>query len=270
MAVTPAPGDTSTPASPPSTGAPASTTAVTGAPAPSNAVDWAYAILLGLGIDPTGKGNSVNALLAQMNLEDPSMTYLTGRSNPLASTNSTGTDPGNPSQSYATWTEGLAATVADLEANPAAVAALKSNASCQQYGAALAASNWEGGGAGKGDNPSYGMSVASRCSAPAVQNAESNSAFAQWVANNPNVGPDILSQVGGPIASAASSTVSDTAAIATFLGDLTNPTKLRRVGLFALGAAVFVIGLAGFISTTKEGQKIMSEGESAAAVAAVA
>ena len=244
--------------------------ATSGAPPPSNATDWAYAILLGLGIDPTGKTNSVNALLAQMHVEDPTMTYLVGKNNPLAVTNPGGTAvPGNSAgvQEYGNWTTGLAATVADIKANPSMLSALQNNSSCQQYGGAVAQSAWEGKG---GTNASYGASVASACSAPAVQNAESGSAFAQWLANNPNVGPDILSQVGTPIASAATGAVSDATSVATFLGDLTNPAKLRRVGTFALGAALFIIGLAGFISTTKEGQKVISQGESAAAAAAVA
>ena len=61
-----------------------------------------------------------------------------------------------------------------------------------------------------------------------------------------------------------------TTELGTLLGDLTSTTWWKRVGVFTLGAALFVVGLAGFIATTKEGQKVVSEGTSAATLAAVA
>ena len=255
----------------PAPGAPAVNTL----PPPENASDWANAILLGLGINPeANNGASLNALIAQMHVEDPSLSYLSSPTvnNPLAVTNSGGTPiPGNSAgvQSYSNWLTGLAATIADIKANPAMLAALQNGSSCQQYGGAVAKSNWEGKG---GTNASYGAGVASACNLPAVKNATSNSAFGQALANS-NLAPNILSELGNPAlgaAGVAASAVSDTASIATVLGDLTDPTKLRRVGVFALGAVIFLIGMAGFISTTKEGQKVISQGESAASVAALA
>ena len=264
MATAPASG-----ASNPAPGAPAVNTL----PPPQSAADWAYAILFGLGINPeANNGAPLNALIAQMHVEDPTLTYLTGHNNPLAVTNAGGTPiPGNSAgvQSYSNWLTGLAATVADIKANPAMLSALQSGASCQQYGGAVAKSNWEGSG---GTNASYGAAVAGSCNNPAVTGAPTSAAFGQALANS-NLGPNILSELGNPALAAAgvaASAVSDTASIATFLGDLTDPTKLRRVGVFVLGAAIFVIGLAGFISTTKEGQKVISQGEGAASVAALA
>jgi hypothetical protein len=254
----------------PTTTPTATPAATTGAPSPITATDWAYAILLGLGIDPTNKGNSITALIAQMHAEDNTLTYLTSKNNPLAVTNAGGTPiPGNSAgvQEYSTWQQGLTATVTDIKANPAMLSALQNNSSCQQYGGAVAKSTWEGSG---GNNASYGASVAGSCNAPDVQSNMASSAFGTWLANNPNIGPDIVSQLGGAAESAATSTTSDLAALGTLASDLTNGAWWKRVGLFALGAGIFVIGLAGFISTTKEGQKVVSQGESAAAVAAVA
>ena len=99
-----------TPATP-APGAPA----VTSLPTPVTATDWAYAILLGLGITPNA--NNLQALIAQMQFEDPTLNYLTGHNNPLAVTNPGGTViPGNPDgvQGYSSWLTGLAATVATL------------------------------------------------------------------------------------------------------------------------------------------------------------
>ena len=55
-----------------------------------------------------------------------------------------------------------------------------------------------------------------------------------------------------------------------FLTDLTSSAWWKRVGIFALGGTIFVVGLVGFLSTTNEGKKVISEGKSAAEVAAVA
>ena len=52
----------------------------------------------------------------------------------------------------------------------------------------------------------------------------------------------------------------------TLLGDLTSTNFWERVGLFAAGGVLVLVGIFVFISTTKTGQKV----ESDAAVAAVA
>jgi Lysozyme like domain len=58
--------------------------------------------------------------------------------------------------------------------------------------------------------------------------------------------------------------------LATIEKDLTSSAWWKRIGVFALGGALFIVGLMGFLSTTNEGKKVISEGESAAALAAVA
>jgi hypothetical protein len=269
MAATNATGATPPAPATPVPGAPP----VSSLPAPVTATDWAYAILLGLGINPNANnGAPLTALIAQMSVEDPTLTYLTSKNNPLAISNGGGTViPGNPDgvEEYSSWLTGLAGTIADIKANPAMLSALQSGSSCQQYGGAVSASNWEGGGAGQVNNPGYGAAVASRCNNPAVQSNTASPAFGQALANS-NLGPDIISELGNPALSAETGALSATESVADFLGDLTNPTKLRRVEVFALGAAIFIIGILGFLSTTKEGQKVVSQGEGAAKIAALA
>lgn len=63
---------------------------------------------------------------------------------------------------------------------------------------------------------------------------------------------------------------SDFSGLGSLLGDLTSATFWKRIGIFVLGGAVFGIGLAIFISTTKPGQdgsRAVSEAAVAAAVA---
>ena len=164
-------------------------------------------------------------------------------------------------------TSGIAATASTIEQSNMApiLAALQQNASTATFGSALVASPWDAGHYG-GKNPLSGVS-------PTVL-------YATSTGGNPT---GLLGQVGSnlgavgnafspvPAAQAAvGSTASALGAIGTLAGDLTNVTWWKRVGVFTLGAALFVVGLAGFIATTKEGQKVVSEGTSAASLAAVA
>jgi hypothetical protein len=52
--------------------------------------------------------------------------------------------------------------------------------------------------------------------------------------------------------------------LSTLLGDLTSEAFWKRIGVFALGASLTVLGLVIFISTTKPGQQVESVGELAA------
>jgi hypothetical protein len=258
-----------------STGATAPATPVPGAPpvstlpTPVTAADWAYAILLALGINPNANnGAPLTALIAQMHVEDPSLTYLTSKNNPLAVTNAGGTPiPGNSAgvEEYSNWLTGLSATVTDIKNNPAMLAALQSGASCQQYGGAVAKSNWEGGGAGQVNNPGYGASVAASCNDPAVQNNSTSDAFGQALANS-NLGPDIISELGNPALDVGGAVAAATESVPSFLALLTS----SRTWIFVGGAVVALVGLVGFLSTTKEGQKVVSQGEGAAKIAALA
>ncbi len=58
--------------------------------------------------------------------------------------------------------------------------------------------------------------------------------------------------------------------LGTIIGDISSVTWWERVGLFVLGATVFVIGLVVFIATSKTGQQVRGEAAQAAPLAAVA
>ena len=136
------------------------------APAPQTASDWAVAILYALGIEPSP--GRVQALVAQMRLEDNTLTYLTGKNNPLAVTNanyaSASPLPNNSAgvQQYGDWIDGLAATVTDIQANPGLIAELQSGGvTCASYAVALKGATWEG--YQSAPNQQYGANVGNLC-----------------------------------------------------------------------------------------------------------
>ena len=63
----------------------------------------------------------------------------------------------------------------------------------------------------------------------------------------------------GPLFAGASDAVAADRAVADVLAHLLEPTWWERIGMGALGIAVFGIGLVGFISTTKPGQQARSD-----------
>lgn len=135
---------------------------LTSLPAPQTKADWAYAILIALGIDPTKNPNSVASLIAQQNAEGTTGALW---NNPLATTtqefNST---PQNSAgvQKFATWQQGASANASFMLVNdPGLVTVLSKNPTVAQYGAALQNADWEGlGGNTYGPNVSYGKAVA--------------------------------------------------------------------------------------------------------------
>jgi hypothetical protein len=134
-------------------------------PAPTTKADWAYALLVSLGIDPSKNPNSVAALIAQQNVEGTTGSLF---NNPLAVTAPLFTGatrvPGNSAGviHYATWQDGVTANAVFMTSyDPQLVRALAANSTPSQYGAVLQNSNWEGlGGNTYGPNVSYGKAVA--------------------------------------------------------------------------------------------------------------
>lgn len=141
-------------------------------PAPTNATEWAYAILLTLGIDPTKNTNSVADLAAQINLEQGS-NNVSGF-NPLNSTQKEGSSVGGGSQGniqrYTNWQDGLQGNVAVLlQSNQSPIyQALVNNATISQYATAVGNAHWITTANG-GPNQSYGLAIASRYNAMAKQ-----------------------------------------------------------------------------------------------------
>ena len=66
------------------------------------------------------------------------------------------------------------------------------------------------------------------------------------------------------------STASVISSIGSVISDVTNPASWRRLGIFAGGAALFVIGLALFVSTTDTGKTIETQAANGAVMAAFA
>jgi hypothetical protein len=130
-------------------------------------------------------------------------------------------------------------------------------------------------------NKAYGMSVAARYGAMAKGLEGGFAAVSSlfdsypWGGQNappvnlpgPGIGSIPAAVVG--LGTTAASSVLDAeglGGLGTLLGDLTSGTFWKRIGVFSLGAALTLVGLAVFISTTKPGQKATSD----AAVAALA
>jgi hypothetical protein len=62
--------------------------------------------------------------------------------------------------------------------------------------------------------------------------------------------------------------LSEGAAVAGLIGDITNPTKLKNVGIFLLGGALATVGLIVFFKTTGPGEESAGVAKDAAKVAA--
>lgn len=211
--------------------------------------EWAEVLLQDMGVPVTQ--NNVNNILMWMSAESTSSSWL-ATNDPL---NLRNTAEGG-AFSFPDVQSGIAATASNLQSGdngyPVIVAALQQNANPQTFIQAVAASNW--------DATHYeGTDFIKGLDGPLI-------AYATSTGGNPT---GLVGQVEDavPGASTAASALSD---LGTIAGDLSSAAWWKRVGVFALGAAIFTIGLVGFISTTKPGQRIVSEGESAAAVAAVA
>lgn len=135
-------------------------------PAPSNASEWAYALLLTMGIDPATHTNSLWDLTAQINYEWGG--NAVEGNNPLASTQreaSSGTPINSVGvQSYGNWLDGIAGNVSVLQQSNMTpmYKALQNNASIADYAAALGKACWEGCANGSAPNVAYGQGVQDR------------------------------------------------------------------------------------------------------------
>src|SRR5579864_565085 len=131
-------------------------------PAPQTKADWAYVVLLSLGIDPTKNPNSVADLIAQQNAEG-----TTGNlwNNPLAVTgpvlSGAKKENGDGVLSFATWQDGATANAIFMTQNdPQMVKALAANDPLKTYASVVSGSDWEAlGGATNALNVNYGKSV---------------------------------------------------------------------------------------------------------------
>lgn len=139
-------------------------------PTPTNPAEWAYTLLLTMGIDPATHQNSLWDLTAQINYEWGGNSVV--GNNPLASTQpeaSSGTPINSIGvQNYGTINDGILGNVSVLQQSNMApiLKALQDNASISDYANALAAGSWEGNNpAASSANAAYGQGVEARYNA---------------------------------------------------------------------------------------------------------
>ena len=132
---------------------------------PQTKADWAYAILVALGIDPNTHPGSVQALIAQQNAEGTTGALW---NNPLAvgpngkiQFSGTKTQNSDGVLSFQNWQDGLTANAIFMMINdPALVSNLQGQTSVQSYGKELESNDWEAlGGSSNPLNVNYGAAV---------------------------------------------------------------------------------------------------------------
>ena len=219
---------------------------VEGPPAPTvlTPAQFAVSVLYGLGITPTF--NNTTAMQVWMSAESGNQNDPLNVRNLQQGGNFT----------FPTQQAGIAATVATInQPNMAPIkAALSASVTPATFAKAAAATPWDAGHyAGSDflaglDGPRTGWGA---------------SALGHQLTNQPGD----IAQITNGATGAVKAATSWTSSLGTLLQDLTTRAWWVRVGEFALGAVLFLVGLIGFLSTTQPGQRIVSEGTAVAAVA---
>jgi len=160
---------------------------------------------------------------------------------------------------YSTPLAGAQATANFIAQNtPNVAAALKSDAPSSLLGSAISSSGWASGNYG-GANPVSGGGWLADANGSTSNPIELTS-FSGWLKKNllPSVSQGFQGATGispGGVTNA----VTGVAAIGSFFSDLTDPTKLKRAGIFVGGAALMIVGFVIFFASTKPGKKTVSE-----------
>ena len=169
--------------------------------------------------------------------------------------------------------EGLLQTAETLLTNPSyglIVGSLQSNTSTQSaptqsFATAVVTSPWQSGNTTSG---SYGKDVSSFLSRGQLE--VTTEGLLGTVINYVDGKAEGFSYSNG--AKAVANTAKDVAApittVAGLIGDITNPTKLKNVGIFLLGGAIATAGLFIFFAATKPGQDVGHAAKDGAMVAA--
>ena len=142
-------------------------------------------------------------------------------------------------QQFYSVEQGIAAYVDFLKqpAQSGLLHALRTGAPAKVYGAALSKSGWSG------------QSYANAKVFPTLTPYKATGAVGgQGLTFSPSKGWQSVVNAGKDVGSVVSKPVSS---ISGLIGDLTNPTKLHDVGLFAAGAALAVVGIAILLSQSK-------------------
>ena len=181
-----------------------------------------------------------------------------------------GWGPNGSAVTVYTYTDPLAgaqATADFISKNTPGVAqALKSNAPSDLLGAAIHASGWASGGY-NGANPVAGGGWLVDSNG-ATSTPVDLTSFSGWIKKNilhgltpTNQGPGAIDNSVG---NAITAPLQGLQAIGSFFSDLTDPTKLKRVGIFLGGAALMTVGLVVFFASTDTGKKTISTAATAA------
>ena len=147
-------------------------------------------------------------------------------------------------QTFPSVEQGIAAMVNQFKANPALLAALNNNASPALFGGALGKSGWSG------------ASYANPTTFPTLTPYNGSSAVGgQGLTWSASAGAEAVKNA----AKDAASVVTDPlAAVATLIGDITNPTRLKNIGIFLAGLGLVVGGAVVFFASTKTAKGLES------------
>jgi hypothetical protein len=234
-------------------------------PTPTPAA-WTLGILSGLGA-PTNNTATQNLLMAWQQVEGQwgaTGAFNAAQQNNPLNIESTPTQgysgpagkqicdsAGNCTLAFPTPADGLAATIAFIQQYQPAIAKALIAGDVNAFLAAVA--GWNPG------SPGYSNNIATAFGSPTLAVA-----WLKDLQQAAGLGLGLFGGVAGGIAA-----VKDTL---TFVEDVTthilDPAWWKRLALGAAGVALFVVGLAVFLSTTQEGEKAVSEGESAAPLVA--
>jgi len=169
---------------------------------------------------------------------------------------------------YADPLTGAKATADFIAKNtPGVASALKSDAPSSLLGSAIQAAGWASGGYG-GANPVAGGAWLADSNGNATSSIDLTS-VSGWIKKNLLHGLTPTNQGLGAIDNAAGSAANASGlgalgSLSTFFSDLTDPTKLRRVEIFAAGAVLMVAGLVIFFASTDTGKKTIQTAATAA------
>jgi hypothetical protein len=255
-------------------------------------VMWAELVLTFLGAPVTQ--NNVDNFTSWMQAENSASTWTgtAGANNPL--NNGLGSGGGSGLGSFPDLIVSAAFAAKGLEGGITGGQyignALKANAPFSVFHAATLQATWSGdhySGTGwasqSAPSPAPSITAAQSQSNGASKGVAVASANTQFIVNNMGLLagkslagalgalPTNLGNAAGDVANAA--TGGAAGGLSTLLGDLTSASWWLRVGMGALGVFLFLVGLAGFISTTQPGQAAKSDAGAAvkdAATVAVA
>jgi hypothetical protein len=224
--------------------------------------DWAVWVLQDAGYPTTV--NNVNNLLSWMAAENNPTTWwgTAGANNPL--NNGLGSGGGNGTGSYPDLATAAQYAAQGIEGGIAGAApigaALAADAPFSVFHAATISSNWSGAHY----NGTGWAAATSPLSVPIVE------AGTKAVVGSSDAAGSAIQGAASSAANAASSAADIYGSLGNLLSDITSAAFWERIGVGVLGLTLVVIGLTGFISTTKPGQEAKTAAAGAVKDAATA